>query len=169
MARSIPTPVSFNLTTFSCRPEHYEVLPGNKINQNVYLAMYLDHRCSLEQGHFADQQAAIAAAHPGTTAAQQQTPLVVVKRIRLESLTDLQYNNLVQEVAYSRLYRHPNLLPFLTTFTVRNELWQVMPVAEFGSCYELAKPYGMPEICIALIVRDVIKGIRQERLILSID
>ncbi|RUS76991.1 hypothetical protein EGW08_015248, partial [Elysia chlorotica] len=87
--------------------------------------------------------------------------LVAVKRINLEDWAgELHYFQ--NEILFTRMLSHPNVLPFHCSFINGQELWAVMPLMAFGSCRDLMHAYftsGLPELAIKLIMRDVFSAV----------
>ncbi|GFO39774.1 ste20-related kinase adapter protein alpha [Plakobranchus ocellatus] len=87
--------------------------------------------------------------------------LVAVKRVNLELWPgELRY--LQNEMAFTQMLSHRNVLPFYCSFISGQELWAVMPLMAFGSCRDLIHAYftsGLPELAIKLIMRDVIAAV----------
>lgn len=87
--------------------------------------------------------------------------LVALKRIDLEVWSgELVYFQ--NEILFTRMLSHRNVLPFHCSFIYGQELWAVMPLMAFGSCRDLMHAYftsGLPELAIKLIMRDVISAV----------
>ncbi|XP_046399699.1 STE20-related kinase adapter protein alpha [Ischnura elegans] len=68
------------------------------------------------------------------------------------------------EIILTRQLRHPNLLPYYSSFVNKSEVWVVMPFMSLGSCRDLLKcgqyPIGLPEVAIAYILQDVLNALQ---------
>ena len=80
-----------------------------------------------------------------------------LRRTNLEAIDKLEF--VFNEIKLTRLLKHKNLLPILCSFVSGFELWTITPLAHFGSASDLSKPYGLPELAIAFIVRDVLSAL----------
>ena len=80
-----------------------------------------------------------------------------LRRTNLESIDKLEF--VVNEIKLTRLLKHKNLMPILCSFVSGLELWTITPLAHFGSASDLSKPYGLPELAIAFIVRDILSAL----------
>ncbi|KAH9410408.1 hypothetical protein TYRP_010168 [Tyrophagus putrescentiae] len=79
---------------------------------------------------------------------------VVLKLIDLDEEELLDYVSF--EINTIRQLHHPNLLPLLSSFVIERHLWNVITSAEYGSVDIWSRPNGIPELAIAIIVRDVL-------------
>lgn len=79
---------------------------------------------------------------------------VVLKLIDLDEEELLDYVSF--EINTIRQLHHPNLLPLLSSFVIERHLWNVITSAEHGSVDTWSRPNGIPELAIAIIVRDVL-------------
>ena len=77
-----------------------------------------------------------------------------LRKTNLEAIDKLEF--VINDIKLTRLLKHKNLLPILCSFVNHCELWTLTPFASYGSARDLSKPYGLPELAIALIVRDVL-------------
>lgn len=82
---------------------------------------------------------------------------VVVKLIDLDKLGDLE--NVVYEVAHLKHLHHDNLIPLLASFVDGSHLWNIFTLAEYSSADLCARPYGLPELAIVYIVKDVLSAL----------
>ena len=60
------------------------------------------------------------------------------------------------------LIDHPNVLKSHCSFVSGHDLWVVMPFMAGGSCLNILKashPDGLPEVVIATILREILKGL----------
>nr|XP_046914682.1 STE20-related kinase adapter protein alpha-like [Dermatophagoides farinae] len=93
---------------------------------------------------------------------------LVIKMIDLDSSSnddndDQQQSSMIDvhitEINMMAKLRHPNVIQMLTSFVNDNYLWQIMPMAEYGSADQWSRPNGLPELTIALIIKDVLNGL----------
>ncbi|XP_072270657.1 STE20-related kinase adapter protein alpha isoform X1 [Pyxicephalus adspersus] len=87
---------------------------------------------------------------------------VCIRRINLESCTNDMVAFLQTELHVSKLFNHPNILPYRATFIANNELWVVTPFMAYGSAKDLICTHftdGMSELAIAYILLGVLKAL----------
>ncbi|XP_020628327.1 STE20-related kinase adapter protein alpha-like isoform X2 [Orbicella faveolata] len=88
--------------------------------------------------------------------------LVVVKQTNVDVQNAEQFENLKYEVQVLRSLCHPNILPCYCSFVTRQEVWNILPLMQFGSCADMLKssfPEGMSEILIAAILWEILQGL----------
>ncbi|KAJ6708192.1 SERINE/THREONINE-PROTEIN KINASE FRAY2 [Salix viminalis] len=88
--------------------------------------------------------------------------LVAIKIIDLEQYTAEDLDGLRRETAAMSLHSHPNVLGSLCSFTVDHHLWLVMPYMAAGSLQSIVSsffPDGLPEPCIAIVLKETLKGL----------
>ncbi|XP_050519764.1 STE20-related kinase adapter protein alpha isoform X2 [Daktulosphaira vitifoliae] len=70
---------------------------------------------------------------------------------------------LIQDEVYNtRQLMHSNIIPYITSFLEKSQLYVVFPLMGYGSCRDLLRNHfieGLPETVIAFILRDVILGL----------
>ncbi|XP_033105789.1 STE20-related kinase adapter protein alpha-like [Anneissia japonica] len=94
----------------------------------------------------------------------QHTPsstFVAVRKTDLES-DKASFANLQHEFHLMRLLQHEHLLCCHCAFVVANELWEVMPLMDYGSAQDIVAanfPDGLGELSIAYILRDVLTAL----------
>ena len=80
--------------------------------------------------------------------------------IDLERTNDDELDQIKCGVKVTRLLKHTNLLPFLSCFVDKNNLWIISPHFELGSASKISKPYGIEdEIMLAYIIRGVLTAL----------
>ncbi|XP_068118953.1 STE20-related kinase adapter protein alpha isoform X1 [Hyperolius riggenbachi] len=87
---------------------------------------------------------------------------VCIRRINLESCSNDMVAFLQTELHVSKLFHHPNILPYKATFIADNELWVVTPFMAYGSAKDLICTHftdGMSELAIAYILLGVLKAL----------
>ncbi|KAL5989251.1 hypothetical protein ACLOJK_010141 [Asimina triloba] len=87
---------------------------------------------------------------------------VAIKAIDLER-TRANLDEVRREAKAMTLLSHPNILTAHCSFTVDSHLWVVMPFMEAGSLYSIissAFPNGLPEPCIAVILKETLLALR---------
>ncbi|XP_078375973.1 STE20-related kinase adapter protein alpha-like isoform X2 [Oculina patagonica] len=88
--------------------------------------------------------------------------LVVVKQTNVDVQNAEQLENLKYEVQVLRSLCHPNILPFYCSFVTRQEVRNVIPLMDFGSCADMLKARfseGMSEILIAAILWEILQAL----------
>ncbi|KAJ1550832.1 Protein kinase, partial [Cladochytrium tenue] len=89
--------------------------------------------------------------------ASASTPPVAIKQMDLaqQPRKDL----IVNEILIMREFRHPNIVNFLDSFLVKNELWVVMEYMEGGPLTDIIDHNTMSEAQIACVVRETLGGL----------
>ncbi|KAF4012735.1 hypothetical protein G4228_003637 [Cervus hanglu yarkandensis] len=87
---------------------------------------------------------------------------VTVRRIDLEACSNEMVTFLQGELHVSKLFSHPNILPYGATFIADNELWVVTSFMAYGSAKDLICTHfmdGMSELAIAYILQGALKAL----------
>ncbi|KAK6470341.1 STE20-related kinase adapter protein alpha isoform X1, partial [Huso huso] len=87
---------------------------------------------------------------------------VCVRRIHLESCTSERVSFLQSELRVSKLFHHPNILPYRSIFIAENELWVITPFMAYGSAKDLISTHftdGISELAIAYILQGALKAL----------
>ncbi|KAM6399141.1 STE20-related kinase adapter protein alpha isoform 3-T4 [Rhynochetos jubatus] len=87
---------------------------------------------------------------------------VTVRRVNLEACTNEMVTFLQGELHVSKLFNHPNIVPYKATFVADNELWVVTSFMAYGSAKDLICTHfmdGMSELAIAYILQGVLKAL----------
>ncbi|XP_024902806.1 STE20-related kinase adapter protein alpha isoform X3 [Pteropus alecto] len=87
---------------------------------------------------------------------------VTVRRVNLEACSNEMVTFLQGELHVSKLFNHPNILPYRATFIADNELWVVTSFMAYGSAKDLICTHfmdGMNELAIAYILQGVLKAL----------
>ncbi|XP_005059914.1 PREDICTED: STE20-related kinase adapter protein alpha isoform X2 [Ficedula albicollis] len=87
---------------------------------------------------------------------------VTVRRVNLEACTNEMVTFLQGELHVSKLFSHPNIVPYKATFIADNELWVVTSFMAYGSAKDLICTHftdGMTELAIAYILQGVLKAL----------
>lgn len=90
-----------------------------------------------------------------------QSSVVAIKAIDLEK-SKADFENVRREAKIMTLLRHPNILRAHCSFTVETSLWVVMPFMCGGSLQSIISssyPEGLPEPCIAAVLRDILSAL----------
>uniref|UniRef100_A0A2K5SJ79 Protein kinase domain-containing protein n=1 Tax=Cebus imitator TaxID=2715852 RepID=A0A2K5SJ79_CEBIM len=66
---------------------------------------------------------------------------VTARRINLEACSSEMVTFLQGKLHVSRLFKHPNIVPYQATFIADNELWVVTSFMTYGSCLQPASFY----------------------------
>ncbi|ONI26604.1 hypothetical protein PRUPE_1G034000 [Prunus persica] len=86
--------------------------------------------------------------------------IVAIKSIDLDQ-SRANFDNIRRETKTLSLLSHPNILSAHCSFTVDRHLWVVMPFMSAGSLQSIissAFPDGLPEPCIAVVLRETLKA-----------
>ncbi|KAL0603845.1 STE20-related kinase adapter protein alpha [Plecturocebus cupreus] len=87
---------------------------------------------------------------------------MTARRINLEACSSEMVTYLQGKLHVSRLFKHPNIVPYRATFISDNELWVVASFMEYGSAKDLIRTHfmdGMNELVIAYILQGVLKAL----------
>ncbi|XP_069041732.1 STE20-related kinase adapter protein alpha isoform X1 [Lepisosteus oculatus] len=87
---------------------------------------------------------------------------VAIRRINLEACTNDMVSYLQGELHVSKLFHHPNILPYKSIFIAENELWVITPFMAYGSAKDLISTHftdGMNELAIAYILQGILKAL----------
>lgn len=87
--------------------------------------------------------------------------IVAVKLMNLETV-NCSLDDIVKEAQTMRLLNHPNVLALYVSFVHKENLWMIEPYISGGSMLNVMKyahPDGLPEAIIAVVLRDVLKGL----------
>ncbi|XP_067825237.1 STE20-related kinase adapter protein alpha isoform X1 [Heptranchias perlo] len=87
---------------------------------------------------------------------------VAVRRINLDYCTNEMFALLQGELHVSKLFHHPNILPYKATLIANNEVWIVTPFMAYGSAKDLMNTHftdGLNEPTIAYILQGVLKAL----------
>lgn len=142
-------PISIDVNLLKPKKEFYTLNVDNPIATNVFLANYQITNCDQKSEILIDKKKNVVL----------NDFIVVVKCFKLENLNKTEFELAVHEAKTLRNIKHKNIQPLLSNFVNDNQIWMVMPIAEYGSCYPLSRPYGLKnELSIALILRDVLQG-----------
>ncbi|XP_007227687.2 serine/threonine-protein kinase BLUS1 [Prunus persica] len=86
--------------------------------------------------------------------------IVAIKSIDLDQ-SRADFDNILSETKTLSLLSHPNILSAYCSFTVDRHLWVVMPFMSAGSLQSIissAFPDGLPEPCIAVVLRETLNA-----------
>lgn len=87
---------------------------------------------------------------------------VVIKKYFIDDKDSEDYSLIQQEIVTTRHLQHPNVLPYLNAFVSGHDIYVISPLMAYGSCSNLIKEHfneGFPELAIAFIVKDVLRGL----------
>lgn len=88
--------------------------------------------------------------------------LVAMKNFNLDSMSKTDCQLIQDEIYNTRQLMHPNLIPYVTSFLDKSQLYVVFPLMGYGSCRDLLRNHfveGLPETVIAFVLRDVLLGL----------
>ncbi|XP_063888139.1 STE20-related kinase adapter protein alpha-like isoform X1 [Scylla paramamosain] len=86
---------------------------------------------------------------------------VALKIYELDKCED-EFELIQQEIRTVRQLRHRNIIHYLASFPVSQQLWVVMPLLGFTSASRLVATHfsdGLPEPALALVIKEVLQGL----------
>uniref|UniRef100_H2Y9J9 Protein kinase domain-containing protein n=1 Tax=Ciona savignyi TaxID=51511 RepID=H2Y9J9_CIOSA len=89
--------------------------------------------------------------------------LLAVKETDLDSASNECFTFLQKELWFSRSLSHENILVHEATLIENGKLYVVYDMMDYGSCTDLIEAhfkYGLPELVIAYILREILKALR---------
>lgn len=78
---------------------------------------------------------------------------------QLEELDEIDLRLLTHDVQICRQLKHPNILTYLYNFINQDQFWIISPLCSFTSADRISKPFGLPELAIAFIIKDVLNAL----------
>lgn len=88
-----------------------------------------------------------------------KTNYYAIKLFQLDTLDDIDFKLLTHDIQICNQLKHPNILQYLHNFIHQDQLWIVSPLCSFTSTDKLSKPFGLPELAIAFIIRDTLNAL----------
>lgn len=85
--------------------------------------------------------------------------LYVIKRLNLETSDDIDLKLTLNDIQTCKQLRHPNILQYLYNFVHGDELCIVAPLCQYTSADRLSRPFGLPELAIAFIIKDTLQAL----------
>ncbi|KAJ3126296.1 Protein kinase [Physocladia obscura] len=85
-------------------------------------------------------------------------PLVAIKQMNLKKQPRKEL--LVNEIRFMKELRHPNIVSYLDSFLVRDDLWLVLEYMEGGKLTDIIDNSPMSELHIAAICLETLKGLQ---------
>ncbi|XP_075219302.1 STE20-related kinase adapter protein alpha-like isoform X2 [Lycorma delicatula] len=88
--------------------------------------------------------------------------LVALKKYDMEKVSRKETQLIQDEIILMRQLFHPNVLPCLAAFVSGHDVVTVSPLMGYGSCHDLIMRHfstGLPELLIAIILRDVLQAL----------
>lgn len=82
-----------------------------------------------------------------------------LKLLQLDSLDDVDFKLLTHDIQICNQLKHPNILQYLHNFVHQDQIWIVSPLCSFMSADRVSKPFGLPELAIAFIIRDTLNAL----------
>lgn len=83
-----------------------------------------------------------------------------IKILELDKLEDIDLDLLTHDIKICNQLRHRNILQYHQNFIHLDQLWIVSPLCSYTSADKLSKPYGLPELAIAFIIRDTLNALK---------
>lgn len=88
-----------------------------------------------------------------------KTNFYAIKLLQLDSLDDVDFKLLTHDIQICNQLKHPNILRYLYNFTHQDQIWIVSQLCSFTSADRVSKPYGLPELAIAFIIKDTLNAL----------
>lgn len=88
-----------------------------------------------------------------------KTNYYAIKLLQLDSLDDIDFQLMTHDIQVCNQLKHPNIIKYLYNFIHQDQIWIVSPLCTFGSADRLSKPFGLPELAIAFIIRDTLNAL----------
>jgi STE20-related kinase adapter protein alpha len=82
--------------------------------------------------------------------------LYALRIYQLEQLDDIDFKLLINDLKLCKQLKHPNIIKNLYNFIHQDQLWVVQKFCSFTSADTLSKPFGLPELAIAFIIKDTL-------------
>lgn len=80
----------------------------------------------------------------------------VMKLVELEKSDEIDFKLAIHDIQTCNQLKHANILQYLYNFVHGSELYIITPLCSFTSADILSRPFGLPELAIAFIVRDTL-------------
>lgn len=88
-----------------------------------------------------------------------KTDYYAIKLLQLDSLDDIDFKLMTHDIQICNQLKHPNILQYLYNFIHQDQIWIVSRLCSFASADRLSKPFGLPELAIAFIIRDTLNAL----------
>lgn len=88
-----------------------------------------------------------------------RTYYYAIKLLQLDTLDDVDFKLLTHEIQICNQLRHPNVLQYLYNFIHQDQIYIVSPLCSFTSADRVSRPYGLPELAIAFIIKDTLQAL----------
>lgn len=85
-----------------------------------------------------------------------RTVYYAIKLFELDTLDDIDFKLVTHDLKICNQLKHPNILQYLHNFINSDELWIIAPLCSYTSADRVSKPFGLPELAIAHIIKDVL-------------
>lgn len=89
-----------------------------------------------------------------------KTNYYAIKLLQLDSLDEVDFKLLTHDIQICNQLKHPNILQYLYNFIHQDQIWIVSPLCSFTSADKLSKPFGLSELAIAFIVKDILNALK---------
>lgn len=89
-----------------------------------------------------------------------KTDYYAIKLLQLDSLDEIDFKLMTHDIQICNQLKHPNILQYLYNFIHQDQIWIVSPLCSFTSADKLSKPFGLPELAIAFIIRDILNALK---------
>lgn len=112
--------------------------------------------CSVLNNCFFDKGKVLLAKH------KTSRSLVAIKHFNLENFTHDEYESILNDIVYMRQLKHPNIVPYLTCYTLSYDLYVISPLMSYTSCRDLIAAHfrsGLCELLISFFLRDVLRAL----------
>lgn len=154
-------PPSVNIDLLKPGVHNYEIDDKAEVATNVSLAYYPlseQEKLKIKPNKKADKKSDKKSNKNAATAPQKCYMKVVIKRFKLDQLSETDYQLLEHEARTLKQLKNPYIVPLVSNFVVDDQVWLVMSAAEFGCLYTWSRPFGLEEPAVALAIKDVLKG-----------
>lgn len=88
-----------------------------------------------------------------------KTNFFAIKLLQLDQLDDVDFKLLTHDIQICNQLKHPNVIEYLENFIHNDQVWIVSRLCSFTSADRLSKPFGLPELAIAFIMKDVLNAL----------
>lgn len=88
-----------------------------------------------------------------------KTYYYAIRLLQLDALDDVDFKLLTHDIQICNQLKHPNILQYLYNFIHQDQIWIVSPLCSFTSADRVSRPFGLPELAIAFIIKDTLNAL----------